>query len=85
MSKPDLSDFYALSKPKRPPCQIGLILADEFSPKLDAEQKVQLEAALETDVGIITGAAIVAWLKDRGIDCNATRISNHRRGTCSCG
>lgn len=83
-TKPDLSEFYKLSKPKKPPCQIGLILSGEITPHLDPSERGQLEAALETDHGIITGGAILAWLKERGHDTNTNRISNHRRGVCTC-
>lgn len=83
-TKPDLSEFYRLSKPKKPPCQIGLILSGEITPKLKPEAREQLRAALDTDAGIITAGAVVAWLKERGHDTNANRISNHRRGVCTC-
>lgn len=84
-TKPDLTEFYALSKPKKPPCQIGLILAGEFSPKLKPQECEQLRAALDTDAGIITASAIVQWLKARGIETNTNRVSNHRRRVCTCG
>lgn len=83
MAQPDLAEFYALSKPKSPPCQIGLIL-DGAEPKLSGEEIEQLTAALDTDKGFITGAAIQSWLKERGHATNVQRISNHRRGICSC-
>lgn len=82
---PDLTEFFRLSKPKKPPCQIGLILDGQITPKLDPEEYQQLRAALGTDGGIITASAIVQWLKERGHDTNANRISNHRRGVCTCG
>lgn len=81
---PDLTEFFKLSKPKSPPCQIGLILNELVTPKLSAAEAEQLKAACETDQGIITAGAIVGWLKQRGHDTNAVRVSNHRRGTCSC-
>lgn len=80
MSKaPDLSEFYKLSRPKKPPCQIGFIKT-QLAPS-DAEK---LEAAVKTDRGIITAAAIVEWLKEKGHDCNTSRVSNHARGVCTC-
>ena len=77
---PDLSEFYKLSRPKKPPCQIGFIKA-----QLPPKEADQLEAAIKTDRAIITAAAIVDWLKARGHDCNSTRVSNHARGVCTCG
>lgn len=85
MAKPDLSEFYRLSKPKSPPCQIGLILSGEVTPQLKDTQPEQLKAALATDSGIITASAIVKWLADRGHETNTNRVSNHRRGVCNCG
>lgn len=85
MAQPDLSEFYKLSKPKSPPCQVGLILSGEVAPKLKPAEVEQLEAALCTDNGIITGTAIQQWLASRGHDTNVNRISNHRRGVCRCG
>ena len=83
--KPDLSEFYKLSKPKKPPCQIGLILSGEITPELSAPERKQLDAALETDSGIITATAIVGWLAARDHETNTNRVSNHRRGACTCG
>jgi len=85
MSKPDLSAFYALSKPRKPPCQIGLILSGDVTPKLDPEAVEQLDAALKTDRGIITASAIQTWLAEHGHDAGVNRISTHRRGVCTCG
>lgn len=82
---PDLSDFYRLSSPKRPPCQIGLILSGELSPALSKEETEKLGAALASDKNIITASAIVEWLKERGHELNTNRVSNHRRGVCTCG
>lgn len=77
--QPDLSEFYRLSKPKKPPCQIGFVLGE-----LGDTEREQLKAALALDVGIITAAAIVEWLKARGHDTTFAKITNHRRGACSC-
>jgi len=82
---PDLSAFYALSKPKRPPCQIALILRGEITPALKPEERGQLEAALAVDKGVITGSAIQQWLAERGHDVSINRVSNHRRKVCDCG
>lgn len=85
MSNPDLSEFYKLSKPKKPPCQVGLILKGDVTPKLNAEEKTQLEGALAADKNVITGSAVATWLKERGHETSTNRISNHRRGVCDCG
>ena len=84
-SKPDLSEFYKLSKPKKPPCQIGLILSGEITPELPPAERDQLAAALDTDGGIITASAVVGWLAAREHETNVNRVSNHRRGACTCG
>lgn len=84
-AKPDLSEFYRLSKPKSPPCQVGLILNGEVTPQLKAPEAEQLKAALNTDSGIITASAVVQWLGERGHETNTNRVSNHRRGVCNCG
>lgn len=84
MTKPDLSEFYRLSKPKRLPCQIGLILAGEVTPELKPAEREKLDAALSTDAGIITASAIVQWLAASGHETNTNRVSNHRRKVCTC-
>lgn len=84
MAKPDLSEFYKLSKPKKPPCQVGLILAGDLTPKLKDEELQALNAALDTDKSIITAGAVQGWLEARGHEVNTNRISNHRRKICSC-
>lgn len=76
---PDLSEFYRLSRPKKKPCQIGFALE-----KLKPLEREQLTAALALDVGIITAAAIVDWLKPRGHDVTFAKVTNHRKGSCSC-
>lgn len=83
-SQTDLTEFLTLSKPKKATCPVGLILTGNAVPLLKDEEIEQLEAALSTDVGIITGAAIQGWLKARGHETNPQRISNHRRRTCTC-
>lgn len=78
---PDLSEFLALSRPKRQPCQIA-----GARDKLDNdEQAAQLDAALATDKGIIPGPAIRQWLAARGLDVSESAVSSHRRGVCACG
>lgn len=84
-SSPDLTEFFKLSKPKKPPCQLGLILSGDLTPKLKPAERDQLDAALKTDRGVITAAAIQQWLESRGHEVNPTRISNHRRKVCTCG
>lgn len=85
MAKPDLSAFYRLSKPKSPPCQVGLILSGEITPTLKPVEVEQLKGALDTDGGIITATAIVTWLAEHGHSTNTNRVSNHRRKACNCG
>ena len=79
--KPDLSEFFQLARPKRPPCQIDVIRQQIK----DADELAALDAALGTDKGIITAGAIQQWLKARGHSTSTVAISNHRRGTCRCG
>lgn len=85
MSAPDLSEFMTLSKPRRPSCLVGRLLAGETDPKLPAAERKQLAAALETDKGIITPAAISAWLERRGIEITWQSVASHRRKGCGCG
>lgn len=77
--QPDLSEFFRLARPKRPPCAVGFVLD-----QLGEEEAAQLTAACAVDAGIINAGAIVQWLKTRGHDVNQQRIVNHRRGTCTC-
>lgn len=80
MSKtPDLSEFFKLSRPKRRPCPLGFALSS-----LEDVETEQLTAALAMDVGIITAAAIVEWLKPRGHTVTFAAVTNHRKGVCSC-
>lgn len=85
MPTPDLSEFEALSQPKKPPCTMGLILAGELDPKLSPEDVAKLEAAMATDMGVITNAAIAKWLESRGHSLHSQRVLTHRKGTCRCG
>lgn len=78
--KPDLSEFYKLSKPKRPPCQVAHALE-----QLDPGERVQLEAALNQDPGLITNAAIQLWLGSRKHDISVNRVVSHRKRNCTCG
>lgn len=75
----DLSEFFKLSRPKRKPCSIGFA----FSQLPDVEQS-QLQAALDTDQGIITNAAIEGWLKKRSLESTVSAVVTHRKGRCSC-
>lgn len=77
--KPDLSEFLKLSKPKRPPCKVGTALA-----VLTDDEQAKLQAALATDQGIITNAAVAEWLKARGHQVHAATVTSHRKGACSC-
>lgn len=83
--EPDLTEFYELStaKGRKRICPIGVIL-----PQLDAEAQEQLRAALATDQGLISNAAIDNWLKPRAKDWKALGqwqiVRVHREGRCSC-
>ena len=77
--KPDLSEFFKLSKPRRKPCGIGHVKT-----LLSETEVEQLDAALAHDKGIITGAAIREWLRARGHAVNDAVISSHRRRVCTC-
>lgn len=80
MSKqPDLSEFFKLAQPKRPPCQVGFALT-----QLSDTESAQLAAACKTDSGIINAGAIVKWLEARGVDISQQRVVNHRLGRCTC-
>lgn len=79
MSGPDLSEFYKLSRPKKPPCQVGHARA-----QLKPDEQTQLDAAVGTDKGIITSGAIQHWLKARKHDVSVPAISMHRAGRCTC-
>lgn len=78
-AQPDLSEFFRLAKPKRPPCAIGFVLDQLGEPEAG-----QLKAACEVDAGIINAGAIVKWLRIRGHEISQQRVVNHRRGTCTC-
>ena len=79
--KPDLTAFYRLSRPKRKPCSVGIILST-----IKGQDLVDLEAALKIDGGIIPPGAIVEWvdLLKIGMETTATSVSNHRTRKCSC-
>lgn len=77
--KPDLSEFFKLSKPKRRPCALGF--ARE---QLKPDEQVQLDAALAVDSGIITAGAIQAWLAVRKHEVSVGAVVSHRKGTCTC-
>jgi hypothetical protein len=76
---PDLSEFFKLSRPKKPPCRVGFAAT-----QLKPAQRTQLEAACGTDTGIITTGAIVQWLANHGHEVNAPAVTSHRRNTCTC-
>lgn len=82
----DLSSYYERSRPKKPPCQIGLILAGKGTPKLSPAERANLKAAIgEIDDGLVTAPGIVQTLQEcHKIKTNSVRVSNHKRGACSC-
>lgn len=86
-STPDLTEFYRYSKPKKPPCKIGLVLD-----KLGRTTKTQLVAALSTENTLITGTAILTWIEKRAdtldgvasLDINNNNVRSHREKKCTC-
>lgn len=79
---PDLSEFEALSKPKRNPCQIGAAIVH-----LDADEVRNLDGAFKAAVeqpGRVRVGGIVAWLEKRGHTVSASSVINHRDGKCRC-
>lgn len=79
-ASPDLSEFAALSRPKKPPCQVGVARA---ALRLDSE-RAQLDAACAEHRNVITAGAIAAWLDLRGQQVNASAVTAHRKNTCTC-
>lgn len=79
MSQVDLSEFVKLSKPRKPPCQIGRALDG-----LPADEAGLLRAALAEDPRVITQGAIVTWVERRGMTTNTSAVRSHRAGTCTC-
>lgn len=78
-TQPDLSEFYKLSRPAKPPCRIGFAAT-----QLQKQEAAQLEAACKADKGIINSGAIRQWLKGRGHDVSIPAITSHRQGVCTC-
>lgn len=76
---PNLSEFFKLSRPRRKPCSVGFALG-----QLDDVEREQLIAALATDNGIITAAAIQQWLGHRDHTTTASAVTSHRKRVCSC-
>jgi hypothetical protein len=75
----NLSEFEALSRPKRPRCPIGEALS-----VLPEDEAAQLVAAVATDRHVITASAVVTWLKRRDLSANVSAVTSHRRDTCTC-
>lgn len=79
--KPDLTEFYKYSKPKKKPCAIGFV-----KDQLDSdEEREQLDAALAEKV-LITAGAVVQWIEKRvGVGVvNPQNVVSHRNGKCTC-
>jgi hypothetical protein len=82
---PDLSAFYALSNPKgrNRVCPIGIVRE-----KLKPEEQAQLDAALQSNQGLISNVAIDKWLKDRVPEWKALgtwqAVCSHREERCNC-
>lgn len=79
--KPDLSEFFKHSRPKKPPCKIGFLIDQQ---ELSPEEVEQLQAACDQDKGLITGGAIQKWLAERGHDTSIPAITAHRTKVCTC-
>jgi len=62
-AKPDLTEFYKLSRPKKRPCQVGFGLT-----QVSEEDKTAYDAADKLDPGVITNAALQGWLGARKHD-----------------
>lgn len=77
--KPDLSEFFRLSRPKKRPCAVGHARATLSDPEVE-----QLDAAAGVDPGVITNAAIQRWLEQRKHEMSIPVIVSHRKRTCSC-
>lgn len=78
-AKPDLTEFFKYSRPKKKPCQIAF--ARE---QLKPQERDNLNAALDADQGIITAGAIIQWLSVRGHTVSAPAVTAHRKRTCTC-
>lgn len=79
-NKPDLSEFFKYSRPKKKPCAVGYAIT-----QLTSEEQSQLAAACAQDNGIITSGAIQQWLSARKHEVTVSAIVSHRKGVCSCG
>lgn len=79
-ASPDLTEFYKLSQPKKPPCRVGFARG-----QVKAGDRPQLDAALSTDQGIITNSAIQQWFAARKQEVSVSAIVSHRKATCTCG
>lgn len=75
----DLSEFFRLSRPKKPPCKVGWARG-----QLVESERAQLDAACATDKGLITAQAVVEWLAKRGHEVNTSAVVAHRAEKCSC-
>jgi hypothetical protein len=76
-TSPDLSEFVALSNPRR--CKVCTAAA-----ALSDTEREQLAAACATPRGVINAGAIKSWLAARGHDISITAITHHRAGTIGC-
>lgn len=80
-SKPDLSEFYKLSRPDKPPCKVGAAL-DQLEDLTDREN---CEAALDAGKDVITASAITKWFETRDITfVTFPAVASHRAKTCTC-
>lgn len=78
MPEPDLSEFLALSQPKKPACSVCTARA-----QLSKQEQASLDAACKTHVQRITNKAIVYWLEKRGHKVVWQMVLHHRQGNCS--
>jgi hypothetical protein len=78
-AQPDLTEFLKLSNPRRGVCPVALAVEQLGDP-----ERVQLDAALSTDPGLITNQAIAQWFQARGHAVKWQPVASHRRRTCTC-
>lgn len=80
--EPDLSEFVALSRPKRTTCKVALV-AEKLT---EADAAALLAAIIASGDGSapVTVGAVIEWCKQRGHDLAQNSIIHHRSGRCSC-
>lgn len=79
MAKPDLSEFDALSAPKRKPCAVKAAVE-----QLGEDDRVNVTGALHAPMSRITAGAIEKWFAKRNHTVNQNAITVHRKARCAC-